>query len=87
MSFKKLRGVHLPEPKQGMIYYTCLNLQEQPLWVKNKFERLCIQASGVYHCALRELLTTQGTVTGIAMKYHVSESMLYDARTRFYESW
>lgn len=87
MSFKKLRGVSLPEEKQGMIYYTCLNLQEQPTWIKKKFERLCIQTAGVYHCALRELLTTQNGITGVAMRYHVSESVLQRARMRFYESW
>lgn len=36
MGFKKLRGVKLPEEKQGFIRYTCLTLSEQPKWIQEK---------------------------------------------------
>ena len=36
MGFKKLRGVSLPEEKQGLIRYTCLTWDEQPQYVQKK---------------------------------------------------
>ncbi len=87
MSFKKLRGVNLPEKKQGLIRYTCLNILDQPVWMRKKFERLCVECGGVYHCALREILTTERSVTEVALKYHVDESVIYRARKSFYENW
>ena len=41
MGFRKLRGVRLPEEKQGLIRYICLNYADQPEWMKRKIERLC----------------------------------------------
>ena len=87
MSFKKLRGVRLPERKQGLIRYICLNISDQPLWLRNKFERLCIDCGGVHHCALRELMVSEQSVTCVALRHHVVAGVLYRARKRFYESW
>ena len=41
MGFKKLRGVKLPEEKQGFIRYTCLTLSEQPKWIQEKVKYTC----------------------------------------------
>lgn len=87
MSFKKLRGVKLPEWKQGLIHYTCLNIGEQPQRLQRRFERLCVECGGAHWRALRELLTSERSVTGIALEHHVSEGALYRARGRFYERW
>lgn len=85
--FKKLPGVRVPERKQGLIRFTCLNIEEQPMWMRQKFERLCIECGGLHHCALRETMTTENTLMAIGEKYHVDERVLRGLRKDFYESW
>lgn len=87
MSFRKLRGVRLPEEKQGLIRYTCLNYGEQPKWKREKIQRLCDACGGEHSRALFEVMTTRKSVTRIAMEYAVSESVLYERRKTFYEAW
>ncbi|MEG0780033.1 MAG: hypothetical protein RR426_05470 [Oscillospiraceae bacterium] len=87
MSFRRLQGVRLSEERQCLIYGICRTLPEQPKWIREKAERLCVSAGGLHHCALRELLTTERSVTAVARRYHVSEAVLYEARKRFYEGW
>lgn len=52
MGFKKLRGVKLPEEKQGFIRYTCLTLSEQPKWIQEKVKYTCDMVGGAYSHAL-----------------------------------
>lgn len=87
MSFKKLRGVRLPEEKQGLVRYICLTYAEQPKWMQEKIRRLCDEHGGLYSAALFETMTSKRSVTAIAMKHCVSESVLYRARKAFYEGW
>ena len=87
MSFRKLRGVRLPEEKQGLIRYTCLNYGVQPKWVKEKIQRLCRVCGGEYFHALFEVMTTRRSITEIAMDHAVSESVIYKCRKAFYEKW
>jgi len=85
--FKKLPGVRVPARKQGLIRFTCLNIEEQPMWMRQKFERLCIECGGLHHCALRETMTTEKTLDQIGLQFHISPSVLRDLRKAFYEMW
>lgn len=85
MGFRKLRGVRLPEEKQGLIRYTCLDYATQPDWMKRKISRLCDQYGGEYSRALFEVMTTRRSITDISLDYCVSESVLYERRRLFYE--
>ena len=87
MSFKKLRGVNLPEEKQGLVRYTCLNFAVRPKWEQEKIQRLCNECGGEHSRALFEMMTTRRQVTEIAIRYAVSESVLYERRKLFYERW
>lgn len=87
MGFKKLRGIDLPEEQQGLIRYTCLNWRTQPVWVQEKIRYICEQCAGAYQHALFEVMTTNRSITAIAMEHALSESLLYAMRKRFYESW
>lgn len=87
VSFKKLRGVNLPEEKQGLIRYTCLNYASRPSHEQKKIRRLCEEQGGQYAAALWEVMCTQEGVISIALRHHVSESVLYELRKRFYERW
>lgn len=87
VSFKKLRGVNLPEEKQGLIRYTCLTYPEQPRWVQNKIERLCAEQGGFYTHALREVMCGTASIASIAQRSHVDEKTLYALRKAFYEAW
>lgn len=87
MGFKKLRGVALPEEKQGLIRYSCLTYKEQPKHIQNKIQRLCREVGGAYQAALWEVMCSKSSITSIAMAHHVSETVLYDLRRRFYEAW
>lgn len=87
MGFKKLRGVDLPEERQGLIRYTCLTYRDQNTATQNKIKRLCQEHGGLYGAALWEVMCTRESVTSISMRHHVSENTLYNARKDFYEAW
>lgn len=87
MGFKKLRGVNLPEEKQGLIRYTCLTYKDQPSHTQKKIRRLCQEAGGPYSAAVWEIMCTKETVLSISQRHHVSESELYRMRKDFYENW
>lgn len=84
---KKLRGIPLPEEKQGLVRYTCLNYRDAPKHTREKIQRLCREAGGAYSAALWELMCTRETIVSIALRHHVSESTLYRARREFYVRW
>lgn len=87
MGFRALRGVRLPEKKQGLIRYTCLNYADMPERTRKKIDRLCQIVGGEYSAALFELMTTRRSVVDVALAHHVSEGVLYARRRRFYERW
>ena len=87
MGFRKLRGVPLPEEKQGLIRYTCLTYDSQPPRTRRKIDRLIQDSGGEYAEALRLVMLTRESMTAIALRHHVSEETLYRARRRFYLSW
>lgn len=87
MGFKKLRGIRLPEEKQGLIRYTCLTAEEQPKWIREKIQRLCKQCGGAYSDALSDVMCTKDSITEISMRHSVSPELLYRLRKRFYETW
>lgn len=88
MSFRKLRGVNLPHRKQGLIHFICLNYTEQPKTVQEKIRRLCRECGGEHEEALFALMTRENiSVPWLEQEYHVSDSVLYERRKRFYERW
>lgn len=88
VTFKKRRGVHIPYNKQGLIYFTCVNVKDMPEEVQKKILNLCIEVAGEHYAALYTMLTDDTkNVHGIAMEYHLSETQLYHYRKKFYESW
>lgn len=88
MAFKRMPGVDLPYEKQILIYAMCVNFKIVPKSTQDKIVRLCSRAGRQYAEALFDLVTQSETnVEGIAMKHHMSSSVLYEARKRFYEMW
>lgn len=87
MSFKKLRGVRLPEEKQGLIRYTCLNYAAASRRTRDKIERLCRECGGEHERALFAVMTTKRSITSIALEHYVGERTLYRMRRDFYEAW
>lgn len=87
MGFKKLRGVDLPEEKQGLVRYICLNSASQSKRTQEKIQRLCDDVGGAYSAALREVMCGRKSITAISREFFVSESKLYDMRKVFYEKW
>ena len=41
--FKKRRGIHIPYNKQGLIYFTCMNIKDMPEVVQQKVLNLCVE--------------------------------------------
>lgn len=88
MSFRKLRGVKRPHREQGLIYFTCVNYDKQPKAVQEKIRRLCRECGGEHEQALFALMTRENiSVPWLEREYHVSDSVLYERRKRFYERW
>lgn len=87
MGFKKLRGVDLPEERQGLIRYTCLTYRDQNERMQKKIDRLCEECGGFYGAALWEVMCTAESIISISMRHHLSESSIYRMRKDFYENW
>ena len=73
MGFKKLRGVDLPEEKQGLVRYICLNSDSQPKRTQDKIQRLCDDVGGAYSAALREVMCGRKSITAIIGLYPAEE--------------
>ena len=85
MGFKKIRGISLPEEKQGLIRYTCLTYREQPAHIQRKIRRLCQEQGGQYSAARWEAMCTTENIVSIADRNHVSERVLYAPRKAIVE--
>lgn len=87
MSWKKLRSLRMPYEKQVLIRATCLLYGEQPKNVRAKIDRLCREIGGAHEKALRECMLTQKSIVKISMEHYIDESVIYELRKKFYESW
>lgn len=86
--FKKRRGIHIPYNKQGLIYFTCMNVREMPEDVQQKILNLCVEVGKEDYKALYEVLTNDNkSVLSISLEYFLSEKRLYRLRKEFYEKW
>lgn len=86
--FKKRRGIHIPYNKQGLIYFTCMNVKDMPEDIQRKILNLCIEVGGQHYRALYTMLTDDSkNIHGVAMDFHISETQLYLYRKNFYEKW
>ncbi|MBQ6614267.1 MAG: hypothetical protein IIX18_02995 [Clostridia bacterium] len=86
--FKKRRGIHIPYNKQGLIYFTCMDVKNQPPEMQDKILNLCMSVGEEDWQALYELVTdSTQSVTALALKYFINEKRLYKLRKEFYESW
>ena len=86
--FKKRRGIHIPYEKQGLIYFTCVNYNDMPEDIQNKVSDLCNEVGKEYADVLFEVVTSsKRSIRSISIENHVSESLLYRYRKRFYENW
>ncbi len=87
--FKKRRGIHIPYNKQGLIYFTCVNIDDMPDEVQNKIYNLCHDIGGDAYSEVLFKVVTDSTksIRSLAMEYHINEMSLYRFRKKFYESW
>ena len=85
--FKKRRGIDIDYAMQGLICFTCLTFESQPKRIKERIIKICESVAGDKSDALFELLTTDKSVTAVAMKHYVSESTLSSLRAKFYMRW
>lgn len=86
--FKKRRGIHIPYNKQGLIYFTCMNVREMPEDIQQKILILCVEVGKEDYKALYEVLTNDNkSVLSISLEYFLSEKRLYRLRKEFYEKW
>lgn len=86
--FKKRRGIHIPYNKQGLIYFTCMNVREMPEDIQQKILNLCVEVGKEDYKALYEVLTNDNkSVLSISLEYFLSEKRLYRLRKEFYEKW
>ena len=86
--FKKKRGIHIPYNKQGLIYFTCMNVADMPEDIQQKISNLCIDIGKEHNKALYELLTNdRKTVLSISLEHYIDQNKLCDMRKKFYESW
>lgn len=86
--FRKRRGIHIPYNKQGLIYFTCVNVKDMPQEVQQKILNLCIEVACQDYKALYEVVTNdRKSVLSISLEYLINEKRLYKLRKEFYEKW
>ncbi len=86
--FKKRRGIELPYNKQGLIYFTCMNIADMPEHIQQKILRLCKDVGKEHSAALYKVVTDSNrSVRSLALEYNISEMSLYRYRKKFYEEW
>ena len=86
--FRKRRGIHIPYNKQGLIYFTCVNVKDMPQEVQQKILNLCIEVGKEDYKALYEVVTNdKKSVLSISLEYFINEKRLYRLRKEFYEKW
>lgn len=86
--FKKRRGIRLSYNKQGLIYFTCMNIKDMPENIQQKVLNLCVEVGQQDYRALYELLTNDNkSVLSISHEYFLNEKRLYKMRKEFYEKW
>ena len=86
--FKKRRGIRLSYNKQGLIYFTCMNIKDMPENIQQKVLNLCVEVGQQDYKALYELLTNDNkSVLSISHEYFLNEKLLYKMRKEFYEKW
>lgn len=88
MIFRKLRGVNIPYRAQGLIWFTCVNLERQPKAVRDRVRRICEEVGGEYADALFCFLTRENvSAAWIERNYYVGHSLLYAKRVKFFERY
>lgn len=86
--FKKRRGIHIPYNKQGLIYFTCVNIKDMPDDVQQKVVQLCKDIGGINSDVLYKVVTDSNkSIRSLAIENHISETQLYHYRKKFYEAW
>lgn len=87
--FKKRRGIHIPYNKQGLIYFTCVNIDDMPDEIQNKIYNLCQDIGGddYYEVLFKVVTDSNRSIRSLAMEYHIGETQLYHYRKKFYEAW
>lgn len=86
--FKKRKGIHIPYNKQGLIYFTCVNIADMPEDVQEKIIQLCDEVGKEHAEVLYKVLTdSTKSIRSLSMEYHISETQLYHYRKKFYEAW
>lgn len=85
MSFKKLRSVRLPYDEQAYIHYLCRTYTRRSESTQKRIRALCDEIGGEYADILFLVMTTRKSVRRISCDTHLSESAIYEMRTRFYE--
>ncbi len=85
MPFKKLRSVRLPYDEQAYIHYLCRTYNLRPESTQKRIRALCDEIGGEYADILFLVMTTHKGVRRISCDRHLSESVIYEMRKRFYE--
>ena len=86
--FRKFKGMRISYKKQGLIYFTCLNVQEASDEVKNKITNLCMEIGKEDYKALYEVVTNDSkSILQISREYFLNEKKLYRMRKESYEKW
>ena len=86
--FKRKRGIKLSYNEQGLIYFTCMNIKNQPARVQERIKHMCDEIGQENSSALFELLTNdKKSLECIADENFMSEKNLSQMRKKFYEQW
>lgn len=86
--FKKRRGIQIPYNKQGLIYFTCVNIKDMPDEVQQKIAQLCKEIGKDHSDVLYKVITDSNrSIRSLSLEYHISETQLYHYRKLFYEAW
>lgn len=87
MSFRYRPGLGIPYDRQGLIFFTGRDYENQPMRVRRKIENLCRAAAGENWRALLCYVTTDAGTVAVCQRYHMSENSLHRMVRKYYRLW
>lgn len=87
MKFKSGSRYGIPEEKQGLIYFTCVNYRDRPENLQHLIMNLCLEIGGEHYQALFEAVTTRRNILPVASDHYMDESTLWRLCRDFYREY
>lgn len=82
-----MKSLNMLYNKQGLIYFSCIDLKNKSKTMQEKMIGLCFYVGGEYFDAFFDMATSGKSPVEISIKYYISEATVYRLKRKFYKAW